>query len=142
MDRPLTLSHLQKLTQLTVSASLYCNLDSGLCVDSLIPGIISLVATSPSLKRLILRTTVYPWRFNVTAVPDFCRPLVSLVDHSSLEHIELRVIPSLRGQDEFWQEVVSGSIIFSLMKVPELKVLCNKGFLSVRGPTKFEGYFS
>ena len=134
MDPPLTLSHIQKLTQLTVSAYLECDSYSGLCVNSLIPGIISLVATSPSLKCLILRTTISPWRFNITAVPDFCRPLVSLVDHPSLEHIELRIISMFfMGKDEFWQEI-RGAIISSLMKVPKLKMLCNNGFLSVRGP--------
>jgi len=140
MDPPLTLSHIQKLTQLTVSTHLNCDLDSGLCVDSLIPGIISLVATSPSLKCLILRTTISPWRFDISALPDFCRPLVSLVDHPSLEHIELRIITvAMKGQDELSQELVS-DVTLSLMEVPELKMLCNKGFLSVGG-LEFEGWF-
>jgi len=140
MDPPLTLSHIQKLTQFTVSAYLDCDSYSGLCVNSLIPGIISLVATSPSLKCLILRTTISPWRFDISAIPDFCRPLVSLVDHPSLEHIELRIISvSLKGKDEYWQEI-GGGIISSLMTVPKLKMLCNNGFLSVRGP-EFEGWF-
>ena len=132
MDPPLTLSHIQKLTQLTVLTPLQCDYD--LCIDSLIPSIVSLVATSPSLKRLILLVLVIPWRFRVTAVPDFCGPLVSLVSHCSLEHIELQFKLSLRGEkvSQMIQEVVRD--MPEVLRVPELKELYSSGFLSVTGP--------
>jgi hypothetical protein len=130
MDPPLIISHIQKLKQLTVSVYLDC-----MRVDSLLPGIISLVATSSPLKRLILRAAIRPGPFNISAVPDFFRPLVSLADRSSLEHIELRIMLVLRQSDD-WQ--IFGDIVYLLKKVPELKILWNMGFLSVRGP-EFEG---
>lgn len=63
---------------------------------------------------------------------EFCQPLVSLVGHCSLEHIEL-IIVSERVEKWYLQklrDVVSG--IF--MGIPELKMLSDKGFLSVTGP--------
>lgn len=90
--------------------------------DYFIPSIISLVATSPSLKRLILRTAINPFyaESDITAIPYFCRPLVLLVDHCSLEHIEIRILTL---------NMVLSDLL--MVGVPELKVLCDRGFLSV-----------
>jgi hypothetical protein len=127
IGRPLTFSHIRTLTQLTIYASIstYPNF-------SPIPAIISLVTTSPSLKLLILRTPVDPQRFELTAVSDLFRPLVSLVDHSSLDHIELR-IALFKGGLDWSSQKVDILVTPLLMKVPELKELFDKGFLSVTG---------
>jgi hypothetical protein len=127
-NSPLTLSHNQNLTQLTVSAFLLCDRVTGLCEYSPVPRIVRLVATSQSLKRLVLRTTISPWGFHVPSVPDFFKPLVPLVNHSSLEHIELRITSCIRKEDENFRKLVSDC----LMKADGLKTLCNDGFLSVR----------
>lgn len=130
MAPSLTLSHNRKLTQLTIATILRC--DDDWCVDSLNPGIVGLVATSPSLKRLTLLTSINTSRFDVTALADSCEPLVSLVDHCSLEHIELRIL-SLRREEWYLQKlrVVVGGIF---MRMPELEMLSDKGFLSITGP--------
>jgi hypothetical protein len=127
MDPPLTISHIQKLTQLTVSVYLDCK-----AFDSLLPGIINLVAASSPLKRLILRATIRPGTFHMAAVPNFFRPLVSLADHPSLEHIEIRIV-IVMGRGENWTKPF-GDIVYLLKNMPALKILWNKGCLSVRGP--------
>ena len=122
---PFTLSYIQNLTQLTIFISLPCGY--GRSVDSAIPGIVNVVATSPSLKRLILRAPVNP-RFDVTVVPDFCKSLVSLVDHYSLEHIELQFV-SAWGCDAQKFAIY----VLEVLQASKLKMLCNNGFLSVTG---------
>ena len=133
MDPPLTLSHIQKLTQLTVST--YLSHHSRHSFISAI--IIRLVATSPSLKRLILCASIGQG-FDVGDMPEFCRPLALLVS-SSLEHIELGIVTVLRFDEQDKIEF-DRDIITSLMGVPELKKLCDTGFLSVRGLEK-ESFF-
>jgi len=129
-NNPITLSRLLNLTRLTISASIRTFRD-GMFVSSSIPSITRLAATSPSLKRLILRVTMNPWHTNVTAESDIWEPLVSLAEHPSLEHIELGII-SVTSKKERRGRPPYIDVESSLMRVPELKKLCEDGFLSMK----------
>jgi hypothetical protein len=125
------LSLLPNLKQLTVWDTIHSReiyLDTGVFVVSPIPQMAHFAAASLSLKRLILYVNMAPWHINDIAKSDVWRPLVSLAERPSLEHIELRVVPlvSKRRRDMALIDMIS-----VLMGVPELKQLCEEGFLSM-----------
>lgn len=88
------------------------------------PTIAHVAATSPSLQRLILHIKMDSEHIDTIANSHIWRPLVSLTEHSSLEHIEVEII------SEAWQK--KDTTISTLMGVPELKKMCEDSFLSVK----------
>ena len=99
------------------------------------------VAKSQSLKRLILYINMVPWHINDIAKSDVWTSLVSLAERPSLEHIELGVAPLVSKKRRGMARTSRIDMVSVLMGVPELKQLCEEGFLSMERSRRL-GYSS
>ena len=123
----LDISRLPNLTELTIWASILCK-PEGSWIESPIPTIAQVAATSPSLKRLILRIKIDPWGVDDIADSKIWRPLVSLAVRPSLEHIELGII-SVSSKKRGIPDI---DVISTLLRVSELKKMYEESFLSLK----------
>jgi len=138
----LPLSLLPNLKQLTIWDAIGSRellIQHKFLVNFPFPYVANFVATSQSLKRLILYINMAPWHINDIAKSVVWRPLVLLAERPSLEHIELRVVPSVSKDRRDMEARID--MISVLMGVPELKQLCEEGFLSMERSRRL-GYSS
>ena len=131
------LPNLKQLTLWDTIRSRDHYIDPEVFVASPFPLMAHFVAKSQSLKRLILYIIMAPWHINDIAKSDVWTSLVSLAERPSLEHIELRVVPSVKNR----RGMARIDMISVLMGVPELKQLCEEGFLSMERSRRL-GYSS
>jgi len=120
----LDLSRLPNLTELTIWASIQCK-SKGLWINSPIPSIAQVAATSPSLKRLILRIKIDPRSVDGIAKSKIWSPLLPLNASPSLEHIELGIISVSSKRLDI-------NAISTLLRVSELKKMYEESFLSLK----------
>ena len=115
---------LPNLTELTIWASILCK-SEGSWIESPIPSIAQVAATSPSVVWLILRIEI---GVDHIAASKIWKPLMSLTVHPSLEHIELGII-SMSSKRRGIPDI---DVISTLLRVSELKKMCKKSFLLLK----------